>query len=370
MNPWSLPGPRRLIDRTVDRLVGGGCFCAVLLRPLLCLNDVESALRSRLSATGWQSRMLVPGDQPLPRAILQGVGLPRRQEVTAHDVLHAPELAGVVFVYHATDMADMDVWRRFLGQVEIQARASPPIDPPRFIVLAPPAYEVGWEESTGYFITDIGTAMSPIDTLLLAFNLAAERNLKDHEAQLLCQVCASIALWDTELLARLVKASWEDVAKPSGLLLAYAAENNWQTTDPLSACTGMRRQFDTRLEMHSARLALSSQTATALASRVWAGQATVLLPVIEWRRQELVQSNRQFLQSRLPIQGNDGENILHASELEIGQISWILNSRGSLATAQHKNLALRLKHARNSLAHLKPLSDTDALYPGLHEPIK
>ena len=202
MNPWSLPGPRRLIDRTVDRLVNEGGFCAVLLRPTLCLDDVESALSSRLNAGGWRLRTLMPGDQPLPRAMLQDVGQQLRHEVTARDVLHAPELAGVVFVHHASDMTDMDVWRRFLGQIEIQARTASPLDPPRFIVLAPPAHEVGWEESTGYFVTDLGIAMSPVDTQLLAFDLAAERNLKDHEAQLLCQVCASIALWDIELLAR------------------------------------------------------------------------------------------------------------------------------------------------------------------------
>ena len=369
MSPWSLPGPRRLIDRTVDRLVGGGCFCAVLLRPALCLDDVESALRSRLNTNGWQFRTIVPVDQPLPRAMLQDVGRQRRQEVTARDVLHAPELAGVVFVHHAIDIADMDVWRRFLSQVEVQARVTPPPDPPRFIVLAPPAHEVGWEESTGYFIADLGIAMSPVDTLLLAFNLAAERDLKDHEAQLLCQVCASIALWDIELLARLVRASWQDVANPSGLLRDYAAENNWQMTDPLSACTGMQRQFGTRVETHSARLALSNKTATDLASRVWAGQTSVLLPAIEWRRQELVQKNKPFLESRLPIQRSDDENIVQVSELEIGQISWLLNSRGSPATVQHKNLARRLKIARNSLAHFEPLSDADALYSGLHEPV-
>ena len=356
MRLWQCPGPARLLSAAADALVEGRS--AVLRCPALAPPEPEGELRDVLGATGW-SLMRVEDDGAAPaRQVLEAAWVrdALAGEASAGILLDRAELSGRVFWCVPSDAAGVRRWLSFLDDYAVACRARPDTDGPRFALslagaLACPAPPRTVQRE----VFDLGAAVSQTDLLLLAYHQTGTTFGGAMKGQVIAQTAASIALWDAQLLARLLAEPAGVLFNPAGMLAAYGRELGWQP-GTASWQDGSERTIGGSVETHAALLALEGDPRNVIASRVWAGQAAVLLPAIERRRFELIADHEAALRQCLPFE-TDFETITDVHDLQVGHVYAVLRK---LRLEGPAGRALRIKKARDSLAHLEPLTPADA----------
>lgn len=357
MRVWHCPGPSALLVFMSDALVDGRSVVARV--PPLAPLGLDEELETALNASGWWMLRIEDDGRAPARQVLEAgdVRDGLSSEVDATTVATSQALGGRIFYCAPHDAGAVKRWLDFLDQYIVASRARSDGDGPRFILsladalaCPAPAKKVGLE------VVDLGSALSRTDVLLLAYFHTGTSLGDTTKAEVIAQTAASVALWDVALLDRLIDAPPSSLFSPLALLTEYARDLGWSPQTERTWATGTVRQLNGKEEIHSAHLALDDRN-DIIASRVWAGQAAVLLPAIERRRLDLVQEYRPFLKSLLPLQ-TDYEIITDPADLEMGHLAKLLSSKPA-ATAG-ANLAFRLKLIRNKLAHLRPLSPEEA----------
>ncbi len=167
--------------------------------------------------------------------------------------------------------------------------------------------------------------------------------------ELAVNVAAGLALWDPEVIDRLADSSFLDTLSPYEILEEIGQERGWaeEGFEP-SWKNGAGEKRNGRLKTHSAYLALMDGQ-KELDSRIWKGQSTCLLPLIEEQRLIIIESLKGRLQ--LPFPSCYDQFIEEAEDLEIGHI-WFQVERGKLQVAAPKKQRInRLRRLRNILAH-------------------
>lgn len=353
MRIWQCPGPTSFLNRFADALSDGN---SVLLRsPPLSPDGIEEELSALLNATGWSiSRIEDSGLNPV-RQVLEACYLDDllALEASPTTIVNLPALAGKVFWCVPKDSLGVKRWLEFIAGYTLAKRAKPEADCPRFILWLYGVLAVDVPvKSVGIEVLDLGEAISPVDLLLLAF----QQTGSSIKSQVIAHTASAIALWDTELLYRLLDEDPDRLFEPEPLLKDYARELAWD--ENTSSCweQGTIKKIGARYHIHSAKLACDDPMGI-VQSRVWSGQAGVLLPVIERRRLDLIEQHKTLLKSELPFV-TAYDTVVDISFLEIGPVYFLLRKRGASSSAQ--STALRLKKARDSLAHLTPLTTNDA----------
>lgn len=362
MKVWQCPGPAALVGSMADALVDGRSVIARI--PPLTPPGLDDELVAALNAGGWAIIRINDDGRAPARQILEAgeVREVLSREVDAAIVAESLALADRIFYCAPGDADAARRWLAFLDQYAVACRARRGSNCARFILsltgaLACPAPT----KKVGVEVMDVGSAVSPTDALLLAYFQTGMSLGDSTKAQVIAQTAASVALWDVALLHRLLDAPPASLFAPMALLTDYATENGWTARTERSWPTGVVRHRNGREEIHSAHLAFDDPN-DIVASRVWAGQAAVLLPAIERRRLELVQEYRPFFESQLPIM-TEYERISDPADLEMGHLARLLSSKPGASAAG--NLAFRLKFIRNKLAHLTPLLPEEAFAPEL-----
>lgn len=96
-----------------------------------------------------------------------------------------------------------------------------------------------------------------------------------------------------------------------------------------------------------------------IAERMWEAQIKVVFPIIEKQRSIIVERYRKGIEALLPITGAYGEMFYDAEDVEIGVLSHLV-SLGRLAVAfEDGKMIAKLRNARNTLAHIKPMTQTE-----------
>ncbi len=154
--------------------------------------------------------------------------------------------------------------------------------------------------------------------------------------------------------------------RTNATLARYAEERGWTAETPELWEAGTLDGPRERPVVHSALLLVQGRD-RALNRRLWAGQAAVLLPLLEERRIELVDRNRHRF-SRLPFETDYGV-IETPEDMELGALVLYFSrhregGRGVLGPAR------RLRTFRNELAHFRPLSFAQATHATLLNPIR
>ncbi len=356
MRIWQCPGPARLLAELTDALVDGRS--AILRIPCLAPEGLEQELATVMGADGWRmGRIEDTGSNPA-RQVIEAAWVENAlaSEVTATTLTERAELAGRVFWCVPQDATGVERWLAFLDAYAVACRARPEADGPRFVLsllgtLACPAPP----KKIGIEVLDVGGAANQTDLLLLAYHQTGTTFGASLKAQVIAQTAASIALWDLALLNRLLDETPERLFAPASVLQCYAAEQGWEKATPPSWQSGTRRELGTNEEVHSALLVLND-TKGVIPSRVWAGQAAVLLPAIERRRLELIEEHKDLLARHIPFK-TDYETVSDVYSLQIGAVWYLLKNN---ANSHTQSRTLRLKKARDSLAHMTPLSPDDA----------
>ena len=171
---------------------------------------------------------------------------------------------------------------------------------------------------------------------------------------------AHISQWDHTLAERLLEADLQSALQPRAILESYARERSWTAETAENWEVGTVNGPRNRPLVHSALLALQGRE-PELDRRLWAAQASVLLPLLEERRVELIDRHRSHF--KLPFETELGR-FEEPDDLELGSLLYYFHLHGP-PSGKVMGEAKRLRAARNKLAHIKPLTPSEALHPVL-----
>lgn len=177
----------------------------------------------------------------------------------------------------------------------------------------------------------------------------------EHRA-LVAHTVSQVARWDCQLAEQLLSVSVDEVLSPGDTLRDYACRRGWTSNTSRRWESGTVDGPEDRPAVHSALLIVSGEL-RSVAQRIWAGQAAVLLPLVEERRIGLIPRCCRYL--KLPIEDRDGQWVHDPLDLEVGPLAWHLDYTD--APQGLKTQIKFLRHVRNNLAHMKPLHPDEAL---------
>lgn len=351
MNPeefWSLPGPRRFVAAAVSDVLDGKCVVA--RAPLILLDDLASEIRRHLREREYWFDTLTPSTEPLQalslalpkqdgppvlRTIIDACGPTRRiMLVTVTDAKIWPEWASLLLKFHQ-QIVRLDEHTRPILVITTSCSVRSLCDE---VALRIRAWDGAWTET---------------DSIALAQSFSHGLWSDSFVEKVAVHTVASLAIWDTQLCARLTASTKEMFSDPLNLLKEVASSRGWTARSQEDEDMGTAGYLDGRRVMHSALLAVRADDSpqgrharAELDRRTWKAQAAVLLPWIEEQRLRLVRDIARFL----PIRDEDPPEIR-----EIGSIWFEL--RRTNAPANQKWKVSLLRDARNTLAHRDILSE-------------
>lgn len=174
--------------------------------------------------------------------------------------------------------------------------------------------------------------------------------MPDFYRRIATSTATRLALWDPAVSLRLAREDIRRILEPVEMLKQIANERGWLGQDcsqpKASWHTGAQCLFEGKERTHSAFLALNDPN-NELRRRLWGAQVEVIFPLIEERRQELIETLARILQER---------KITDLQDMEIGEIELAIFRRSNRVPYELRREVRRLKEMRNSLAHLEPLS--------------
>jgi len=168
-------------------------------------------------------------------------------------------------------------------------------------------------------------------------------------------VAAQLAGTDPVLAASAVSWDFEQLFRPEEFLVHWARDTrNWKLpgSKNIGDIDGGIEFIDGEERIHSAVAAIQGDSQEIM-RRVWKGQVSVLLPLLEQHRIAFVEMLADYVDEGLGSATDDCRLI----DLEIGQIAYALqqSSRGVIPR-RIRNWVDIARKIRNSLAHLHPIS--------------
>lgn len=355
MNIWHLPGPSEYLV-AVERSLRDG-KSVVLRFPGAVPSGFETALHVQLAdCWRWErievspSAALVPSE-PLRHLVERfAPELSRISDLTAVDLCEAEGFLGRLIWVDGLCHGNVLSWMTFLEKYSQASRGVSMLR--RTMFVAPVgAHDSGVSNGdVGLMTHDWAGVIDEMDLAFLANDRLRTRGIGGVLRELLIMTVARVAAWDVAVADWLSQAREEDILDPLALLQSAAEERGWTCETPSSvslgteSCTGMA---------HAAHAAVSKPD--EIQRRVWSAQVSVLLPVIEVQRREIVREHRHQIDAELR-RANWEED---AESLEIGQLAFLL--RWAALEPEFSYRVENLRLARNSLAHGQPLSTSQVL---------
>jgi hypothetical protein len=320
------------------------------------------ALCTRMDANGWdRPRVNADGTPPLEN-LFDALALEAGDSQARNlNVLLERLSAGQVVIVDEIDSTQWRAWRHLIVEYERLSRSHTAFERPLLLLIVrgvpradlpvhAPALKVCiWDD-----------AVSEIDMLAYADLLLCERGVTGPQRRLAATTIARLALWDPLVAQRLSQLPTDVLFAPHAALESLATEWGWRSGETPTWERGTYARVDGVRHAHSALLALGDKT-KELEMRIWSAQASIILPLIELQRRNIV--NR--IQHRLDMPRTVGdESIGDPFDLEIGEL-------GRAAQAANldrgiTNQIARLRYLRNRLAHLELLTLVDATDGALH----
>lgn len=95
-----------------------------------------------------------------------------------------------------------------------------------------------------------------------------------------------------------------------------------------------------------------------LQERLWEAQIKIIFPLIEKHRSVIVKKYKSQIEVLLPIEGSYGETFNEVNEVELGTISYLQGKGKIQMSSDDISKVEKLKKARNDLAHIKTLAQS------------
>jgi hypothetical protein len=359
---WQMPGPGRYVSFVSSDIRNG-------LNVVLCLpggteTDIMSAIRQEFMPDEIYFSVL-PLDAGSVEVDPLDILFDRFAPTVPKDLTRTPlslceqeSFLGQIIILAGITEELWPAWKSFLEEYEQACRTLSPLDRTVFITILigpiaqdPPSPEVmlSVRHYDGYIEKN--------DMLLYAASIYSFHSGEPVKKQLCISICAELSLWDPELCKYLARLDSRQLLDPGKILREFAEERNWsnildiQDRNHLWA-SGALQKIEGRDILHSSLLAIQSSE-RELNQRIWRAELTILYPLIEQKRQQLIQELSSSLQ--LPHVTQYGESIKDPLDLEIGHIYAQLQNNWSHYLGRYRRQIALLRDIRNALAHLEPV---------------
>lgn len=359
MDRWLLPGPAAFIEAVVNAIREGENV--VIGAPDGTTRGLAHVLGDRLARDWRLAGPLEPGEErpidelytqigvddalPFNRTVASLLAhLNRNQIVVVAGLRPHQSTAWLSFVdEYANASRNVDRFERaqFLLLTSGVAAAQLPVRIPALTVLI-------WDSHVGE--ADV------ISYVLQA--LRDERRRIDAHAKLIARIVTRLALWDFDLVDRLLELDWRLLFEPkTALREADDGREAWATLGDNWESGGVA-EFDGERSLHALVLFRDGDPTEELSMRVWAAQAAELLPVLELRRRRLAERMKasRGLPSSLQL---NGEPVRDLNDVEISGLHQL--ARVHQLPPDIVRTAEKYRRMRNKLAHLEPLSADEAV---------
>lgn len=363
MNSWSLPGPAGFIADVIDALREGANVVVGASKhtcPALALE-----LEDRVANEGWStSEPITPtGLEPL-EALYAALDVDddpstRRSVVSLIRRIEAKRM----IVIAGIESAQWPAWRQFLEEYANASRSVPAVDRSQLLVVTsgvPKAQLPGRAPALTPLIWDGVVGEADVFSYVIHALRGRSRRV-DSRAKLVARIVTRLALWDFALVDRLLELDPSDLFNPAEAIRVAASDlPAWQQLG-ISWEEGGAAEFDGETMQHAVALVRGGDSGGELEMRLWAAQASELLPILELCRRRLA---KRMMDARfsLPVE-LDGELIHDLLDVEIGPLLHL--ARQHRLPPNIVDVARKLRALRNELAHLRPLSADEALDPEL-----
>lgn len=358
MDRWSLPGPAGFLGEVIDALREGANIVIGASSP--ACTALALTLEDRIADEWRIAGPIVPsGLEPLDEvyAALDVDDDPSVRR-TAISLMSSIESKRVIMIT-GVQMPQWPAWQRLLDDYANASRSLPAVDRSQLLVItsgvakshlpsrAPALIPLIWDGVVGeadvfsYVIQSLRRAGGRVDA----------------HAKLVARIITRLALWDFDLVDGLLALDPSHLFDPKDAVLSASKSvpglplpgNSWEE--------GGSAEFDGAEHTHAATLVRDGDPRGELEMRLWAAQASELLPALEICRRQLAK-RMQDARLRLPVSLN-GELIHDLVEVEIGRLLHL--ARQHRLPPDILRVAEKLSRLRNKLAHLTPLNVDEAL---------
>ncbi|MEA9753338.1 hypothetical protein VDG03_20470 [Xanthomonas campestris pv. raphani] len=358
MDRWLLHGPSRFVASVLDAVRDGSNV--VIGASVHAAADLPALLEARIAEN--HNAVVIsspqhfdPIDAIYEALDLSGGGVMSRSVASLLSAFQRPEMIIVDFV----DEARWGPWKTFLADYESASRSVLAMDRTQFIVCVRgvPKAQLSQRAPALEVFTWAGH-ISEFDVLSYVIErLRAQQGRVDQKSKLMARIIHRLAAWDLDLVDQLIALPWDRLFDPLRALDLIA---NGDTRIPLGKSweAGGCCEVDGVLTMHALQLRASGDPGQELRMRLWAAQASELLPVLEIKRRKLAERIKCLNKVPLDARVND-EVVQDVLEVEIGGLAYL--TRRYALPPDICRLAETLRDYRNKLAHLTPLTADEAL---------
>jgi hypothetical protein len=360
MDRWSLPGPASFLVSISEALRDGESI--VIGVPLNALSALTEALEDRLGEE-WRTPEPLIGTEGNPLgelcAALNIEDDPSSRRGAA-SFLAAIDTKHVIIVSGVTS-SHWQAWQEFLDEYANASRSISAMDRTLLVVLAaglPKSRLPRKAPALRAMIWDAVVGEADVFSYVTQSLRKRGRSI-DGNAKLMARVVTRLALWDFDLVDHLLDLEPRALFQPKEAVLAASTGHPaWERIGEQWE-DGGAAQFDGEKLRHSVAIARSGDDQAELDMRLWAAQASELLPALEINRRQLAKRMKEA-RLKLPVLLN-GEEISDLLHLEIGPLRHL--ARTHRLPPDIVRLADKYWHLRNKLAHLWPLDADEALDP-------
>jgi hypothetical protein len=353
---FQLPGPGRFTAGLASLVREGRSVLVQVPAGQLESVPVLDALAELLQDEGYSCWRLSPEQTPA-RAIAWSLSV--EEEIEGSDpvrllLAHERLRRSNVFMGEV-DSARWPEWQRLLGEFESTAASWDPYERPRMVLLWPihGVDSRSCRETTLFAVRIWRGWVGELDLKVHVGSVLLGREMTSVQRRLLTEQVVALSLWDRDLADRLLDLEPREFVDPMPVLKAYALQRGWSRQTPVAWEFGTEEVFEGVRQVHSALAALSGQT-EIIRRRQWEAQASVVLPLIDRLRRDLIEKGFTYFRRVLPGVTRPAD----LYDLDIGSLWHELRKGGPKDLTQW---AERLRWYRNELSHLRPLR-FDQLY--------
>jgi hypothetical protein len=360
----ALPGPASFIDSVLRQIREG--VSVAIATPLHVPEGIEDAFVELLAHDRWNvQRATVDSSEDPLKWLTERLYLEPEQWVGwSVERMFSQLSPGHVIVIDGVTGSHWDAWRTFLRDFEVASRQRASAERAVLLVFVRGVPRKRLQASGGALSTCVWAGVfGELDTLVYVDQrLRSNRKLARHHKLLVRQI-AALALWDLDLADFLIDQPELDMFNARAILRAARSALGREGT-PLEASweAGGMESVDGVELAHPYVLVDNADPGGELDRRLWAAQASELLPLIEVRRRELAKALER--QVRCPFWIDGQRKVDSLDELEIGSLAYVTQTHG--IRGELRDRAEWLARCRNTLAHLGLLEGGDALSSRLH----
>ena len=350
MRLWELPGAVRFVD-TIQQSLRAGVNVVVRFPGTVPpgFRDIVSLDLTQLLAVG----RIDCGRSPFEQLCAKFSPGKFFQEDDLRELCEDDGFRGRLIWLDGLDQRTWPKWRTFLTRYAQASRSVSAFGRTLFIATLdgePPGESL--DADVTIVTHDWSNAIDEIDLLLLANERLLPISTDSIQRQLLATTVARVASWDFETARQMLDGGMDVILEPLEMLRSIAKSKGWTTATPVAWELGTASGSGVA---HPALAALEVP-AREIRRRLWSAQASVLFPLIEIRRDEIVRRNLYVIQRNLH---NRGEDTTDPQDMEIGDL-YSMFQRANGSWRIRKSIRI-LRNARNALAHLEPLPARQAL---------